>query len=75
MSGTLVKGWLFNTTRYVVANFRRAEARRKATWIEFCARAQRFIVGRRPHIFAKVKSPEILASFPLSPHDICWKIS
>jgi uncharacterized protein (TIGR03435 family) len=27
--GTLVKGWLFNTTRYVVANARRAEARRK----------------------------------------------
>src|SRR6202162_6299292 len=26
---TIVKGWLFNTTRYVVANFRRAEARRK----------------------------------------------
>jgi RNA polymerase sigma factor (sigma-70 family) len=28
--GTLVKGWLFNTTRYVVANSRRAEARRKS---------------------------------------------
>lgn len=28
-SGTLVKGWLFNATRYVVANARRAEARRK----------------------------------------------
>jgi len=27
--GTLVKGWLFNTTRFVVANARRAEARRK----------------------------------------------
>jgi RNA polymerase sigma factor (sigma-70 family) len=27
--GTLMKGWLFNTTRYVVANVRRAEARRK----------------------------------------------
>ncbi len=27
--GTLVKGWLFNATRYVVANARRAEARRK----------------------------------------------
>jgi RNA polymerase sigma factor (sigma-70 family) len=27
--GTVVKGWLFNTTRYVVANSRRAEARRK----------------------------------------------
>ena len=26
---TIVKGWLFNTTRYVVANFRRAEGRRK----------------------------------------------
>ena len=28
-SGTLVKGWLFSATRYVVANARRAEARRK----------------------------------------------
>ena len=27
--GTIVKGWLFNTTRYVIANARRAEARRK----------------------------------------------
>jgi RNA polymerase sigma factor (sigma-70 family) len=27
--GTVIKGWLFNTTRYVVANARRAEARRK----------------------------------------------
>ncbi len=27
--GTLVKGWLFNATRYVVANSRRADARRK----------------------------------------------
>jgi RNA polymerase sigma factor (sigma-70 family) len=27
--GTVVKGWLFNATRYVVANARRAETRRK----------------------------------------------
>ena len=26
---TMIKGWLFNATRYVVANFRRAEVRRK----------------------------------------------
>jgi RNA polymerase sigma factor (sigma-70 family) len=28
-TGTLVKGWLFNATRYVVSNARRSEARRK----------------------------------------------
>jgi RNA polymerase sigma factor (sigma-70 family) len=28
-AGTLMKGWLFRTTRYVVANARRAQARRK----------------------------------------------
>src|ERR1700728_4484155 len=28
-AGTLVKGWLFSATRYVVANARRAETRRK----------------------------------------------
>src|ERR1700693_6097593 len=27
--GTVIKGWLFNATRYVVGNARRAEARRK----------------------------------------------
>ncbi len=27
-AGTMVKGWLFNATRYVVANYRRAKARR-----------------------------------------------
>jgi RNA polymerase sigma factor (sigma-70 family) len=26
--GTMIKGWLFNVTRYVVANYRRAKARR-----------------------------------------------
>jgi RNA polymerase sigma factor (sigma-70 family) len=28
-AGTMIKGWLFNATRYVVANYRRAKARRK----------------------------------------------
>jgi RNA polymerase sigma factor (sigma-70 family) len=28
-AGTMIKGWLFNATRYVVANYRRAKARRE----------------------------------------------
>jgi len=40
--GTVVKGWLFNATRYVVANSRRAEARRKFH--------EREAAAMRPHV-------------------------
>jgi RNA polymerase sigma factor (sigma-70 family) len=45
--GTLLKGWLFNTTRYVVANSRRADARRK--FHEREAAAMRSDIVREDH--------------------------
>ena len=45
--GTVVKGWLFNATRYVVANARRAETRRKLHERE--AAAMRSEIVREDH--------------------------
>lgn len=49
--GTVIKGWLFNATRYVVANSRRAEARRKFH--------EREAAAMRPHIVREDHWPDI----------------
>src|SRR5580658_1808209 len=48
-AGTMIKGWLFNATRYVVANYRRAKARRK--FHEREAAVMRSEIVREDHSF------------------------
>jgi RNA polymerase sigma factor (sigma-70 family) len=50
--GTVIKGWLFNATRYVVANARRAETRRKLH--------EREAAAMRPEIVSEKEWPSVI---------------